>query len=48
MENVDYIYDIPANVTEDVTFDLVEIEDVKYGDPFNVVVNLEVFIYLIV
>lgn len=41
MENVDYIYDIPANLTEDVVFDLIEIEDVKYGDPFNVVVNLE-------
>lgn len=40
-ENVSMIYDFPTESAQDVTFDLVEIDEVPFGQPFDVVVNLQ-------
>lgn len=42
IENVNMIYDFPEESAHDVFFDLVEIEEVPFGKPFAVTVNLEV------
>ena len=36
------MYDFPGKVTEDVIFDLVQMNKIAYGQPFNVSVQIQV------